>query len=643
MSERGVHVPLIVDWPRYRENYDKIGHENGGLVDFTDFLTTFVELAGGDLPEDRIQDGESLVAALKGEAAETERDMVLCHYWNFGRKKDDARTSIHTKIWKLYDDGSFYDLRSDLEEERPLTDDQLTEKAQTVRKQLKARMEEILTSSARKTRLAAKPQLDGTSRSPNVVLIMADDMGWGDVGYHGFDDVLTPNIDRIAAEGVQFSQGYVSASVCGPSRAGLLTGVYQQRVGAGENASATGYPNQQEERFKMSGLPTSQPTLAEMLRPRGYRCGMVGKWHLGVEKPLRPHHRGFNFYWGFLNGSHSYTGWEPKFANKKDQWPIFRNDRMLPAEQDVYLTDLFSDRAVNFIKHKPHDPFFLYLAYNAVHAPWQVPEKYLERTAHLDGGEDRRFFAAMILAMDDGIGRVLDTLDVEGIAGDTIVVFLSDNGSPRGQGLKPKPKDNALPRGETVMSNPGPHRGFKGDTYEGGTKVPFTIRWPGVIEPGSRYDHPVSALDIAPTVATAAGIGQTPAGHPFDGVDLLPFLKGGKGEARPHDVLYWRRDNDYAIRQGDWKLTWNDASGSLSIKLFHLADDPGEFHDLVATHPEKAQALQDLFDAWDSTMPDSVPWGGPGNRNRAYAGGERVDVAEFNANPPKRPPAKVRP
>tara|TARA_R110000850_G_scaffold141737_1_gene263703 strand:- start:40 stop:1497 length:1458 start_codon:yes stop_codon:yes gene_type:complete len=476
---------------------------------------------------------------------------------------------------------------------------------------------------------------------PNVVLIFADDMGWGDVGYHGFEDVITPNIDRIAAEGVQFSQGYVAASVCGPSRAGLMTGVYQQRVGAGENASATGFPDNMGERFRMSGLPTSQPTLAEILRPHGYRCGMIGKWHLGVEKPLRPHHRGFHYFRGFLNGSHSYTEWEMKFDDKKDKWPLFRNDEMVPPQENAYLTDLFSDYAVNFIKHKPDSPFFLYLAYNAVHHPWQVPEKYLERTKHLEGGEDRRFFAGMILAMDDGIGRVLDTLDEAGVADDTIVIFLSDNGSPRGQGLKPAPKDEMMARGETVMSNPGPHRGFKGDTYEGGIKVPFTMRWPGKIEGGSHYDWPVSALDIAPTVAAAVGVGQPNKGHPFDGVDLLPFLKGERDGDRPHDVLYWRRDNDYAVRQGDWKLSWNDASGPMKIMLFNLAEDPGEYHDVAHENPERAQAMQDQFDSWDSSMPDSRPWGGPGNRNREFGRGQRVDVKAYNQNPPARPPAKV--
>ncbi len=491
------------------------------------------------------------------------------------------------------------------------------------------------------TLLVSFPAISAAEK-PNVVLIMADDMGWGDVGYHGYKDVLTPNIDRIAKEGVQFSQGYVSASVCGPSRAGLLTGVYQQRMGAGENASATGFPDKMPERTRLSGLPTSQSTIAEILRPQGYRCGMIGKWHLGVEEPLRPNARGFNFFWGFLNGSHEYTAWEPKFAKKKGKWPIFRNNEMLPAQENIYLTDLFSDRAVGFIKHNTEKPFFLYLAYNAVHHPWQVPDNYLKRTKHLSDNKERNFFAGMILAMDDGIGRILKTLDEAGIANDTIVIFLSDNGSPRGQGLKPQKKDTSLVRGGTPMSNPGPHRGFKGDTYEGGTKVPFTIRWPGKIKAGSKYELPVSALDLAPTLAARMGIKAPIKGHPFDGVDLLPFLNGEKGDARPHEVLYWRRDNDYAVREGDWKLTWNDTSGTMSIKLFNLANDPGEHHDVAQNYSKIAQDLQDKFDTWDHAMPNSKPWGGPGNRNRAFANGNRMDVEKYNTTPPKRSPAKIR-
>lgn len=667
MLRDGTGVPCVMDWAKYRQAYEKMGHRHDDLIDFSDFFATILEVA--EVSADYPTDGVSFASRLRGEGTH-EREFIFCHYWRAGRDPKKARDAIHDGEFKLYSDGEFFDLSADSDELQPVDLKDAPETVVDAHRRLKKHYEELRgfspnvevassksfpnrtpteaeqTHEGRETdrpRKSAGPQAKAVSGSPNVVLIFADDMGWGDVGYHGYKDVLTPNIDRIAAEGVQFSQGYVSASVCGPSRAGLMTGVYQQRVGAGENASATGFPDNIPDRMKMSGLPVSQPTIAEILRPAGYRCGMIGKWHLGVEQPLRPHHRGFNYFFGFLNGSRDYTAWEPRFAQKKDKWPIFSNDRMLPAEENAYLTDRFSERAVGFINHNTQKPFFLYLAYNAVHHPWQVPEKYLERTKHLSDVEDRRFFAAMILAMDDGIGRVLKTLDDAGVADNTIVAFVSDNGSPRGQGLKHVAKDASVERHEgTLMSNPGPHRGYKGDTYEGGVKVPFAIRWPGKIKPGSRYDLPVSTLDIAPTVAATIGVSKPHKGHPFDGVDLLPFLNGDKGDARPHDVLYWRRDNDYAIRQGDWKLQWNDASGSMSIKLFNLADDPGEYKDLAAAEPERAQRMQNLFDAWDSPMPDSKPWGGPGNRNRSFTNGDRVDVAAYNRNPPRRPPAKVR-
>ena len=509
------------------------------------------------------------------------------------------------------------------------------------------------------------------ARQPNVIIVMADDMGWGDVGYHGYENVMTPNIDRIAREGVQFTQGYVTASVCGPSRAGLMTGVYQQRFGCGENPSSSGWPD--DCKYPMAGMPASQPTVAEMLKDQGYTCGMVGKWHLGVHPDLRPHSRGFDFYYGFLNGSHSYEEWTNEFAPNKSKWPVFRNNEMEPPRRDIYLTDLFSDEAVGFIERNHEKPFFLYMAYNAIHHPWEVPQKYLERTKNLTDSKNRNFIAAMILSMDDGVGRVYDVLERHKILDNTAIVFLTDNGSPRGQGLEHAPKDTSLERmdGMDFMSHT-PWRGFKGDVYEGGTRVPFCMRWPGVIEPGSKYDLPVSALDLAPTFLAAAdrcagahsvarprlgasadseealsssaaspnealqpsSICPRAGGGPgllFDGVDLLPYLQGKK-KGRPHDVMYWRRDNDYAIRKGDWKLQWNDARGTANITLFNLADDPEERNDLSAAMPEKAQALQDLFDEWDNALPDNEWWGGPGNRKR-----NRIDlsVAEFNAREDK--------
>ncbi|TWT84741.1 Arylsulfatase [Planctomycetes bacterium CA13] len=450
---------------------------------------------------------------------------------------------------------------------------------------------------------------------PNVVLIYADDMGWGDVGYHGVNDILTPNIDRLATDGVQFSQGYVSASVCGPSRSGLMTGVYQQRMGCGENPNTSGFPD--DPKFPFAGVPKSQPMLSEILQSAGYRCGMVGKWHLGLHESMRPHARGFDSYYGFLNGAHDYEKARPVFGKNKGLWPLFRNNKM-QGEYEGYLTDTFSDEAVRFIEGQrdTEQPFFLYVAYNAVHHPWQVPDKYLQRTKHLSDIEDRRFFAGMVLAMDDGVGRIMQALEKSGVSDDTLVMFISDNGSPRGQGLDHPTKDMQKERGDCTMSSPGPFRGFKGDTYEGGIRVPFVMRWPGKIKPGSRYDHPVVNLDVAPTILSQLGIKQTPQGFPFDGVDLMPYLSGKKEDQRPHDLLYWRRDDDYAIRNGDWKLAWNDAScpADSDTMLFNLVEDPGEHHDLSGKHADIKQQLQDQFDAWDSLLPPSQCWGSPKNR-----------------------------
>jgi arylsulfatase A-like enzyme len=458
------------------------------------------------------------------------------------------------------------------------------------------------------------------AQKPNVVMIYSDDHGWGDVGYHGYDDVLTPNIDALAAGGTQFSQGYVCASVCGPSRSGMLTGIYQQRVGV--------YGNYDE-----GGVPTDQPLIFEMLEREGYQCGVVGKWGIGqAQDALRPNSRGVDFFYGFLGGSHDYyRSGTVEGVGAKNEGPIFRNTEIEPPIQDSggYLTEMFTKEAVRFIEQAGEEPFCLYLAYNSVHAPWQVPDAYLERVQHLEAHDERKLFAAMLLVMDDGVGALMEALRKKGVADDTLVVFIGDNGSPRGQGIaQPKQKT----RGTTTMSSPGPLKGFKGDTYEGGIRVPFVMHWPGRIPAGETYVHPVLNLDVAATVMALCGVEAPWKGHSFDGVDLMPFVGGDKpADERPHEILYWRRGDDYAIRQGDWKLAWNDQGGPPTIQLYNLADDPGEWKDLSASEPERAQTLQNRFDAWDSALADNQSGKNPVNRNANYASGERIDVAEFNA------------
>lgn len=458
---------------------------------------------------------------------------------------------------------------------------------------------------------------------PNIVLILSDDHGWGDVGYHGYDDIMTPNIDRLAKEGTWFSQGYASASVCGPSRAGLLTGVYQQRMGV--------YGN-----WDQGGIPESQPTVFEMLKKAGYQTAAIGKWHVGAAREsLRPNSRDVDFFYGFLWGAHDYykSNTDPN-TKKKGERPIWRNTDIEPPVQDSngYLTEMFTDEAVGFIERADKNkPFFVYLAYNAVHHPWDVPQPYIDRVQGLDTHDERKLFAGMTLCMDDGVGAVMDALKKKGVDDNTLVVFMGDNGTPRGQGLiAPKQKK----RGECTMSNPGPFNGFKGDTYEGGIRVPTVVRWPGKIPAGREYEPPMIGLDWVATFLSINGVSNPWKGLNFDGVDLMPYITGQKTE-RPHNVLYFRRGDDYAIRKGDWKLLWcdsKDGSGTEMIELFDMANDSGEWNNVAAANPERAQALQDLFDEWDSQLADNQTGKNPKNRNSGFAKGRRVNVAGYNAN-----------
>jgi arylsulfatase A-like enzyme len=459
------------------------------------------------------------------------------------------------------------------------------------------------------------------ARNPNIVVILADDMGWGDVGYHGFEDVATPHIDKLAKSGTWFEQGYVTASVCGPSRAGLISGVYQQRFGFLGNG----------EKFI---VPLDQPTLAERLKARGYTTGMLGKWHVGHEKEELPNARGFDFYYGSLTGSHDYfkSSTDPH-EKKRALLPIYRNGEIEPRlqERGDNLTRAYGEEAVDFIGKNKDNPFFLYVAHNAVHYPWQAEDADIERLKKLKvHHEERRFFAAMVLALDDSVGMVMDALRKNGLERDTLVFFLSDNGSPNGQGFE-QPRQKK--RGETTMSSPGEWNGFKGDTYEGGIRVPFLMCWPGRVPAGESYPHPVSSLDIAATAMAVSSGPDLIQGLKLDGVSLIPYLTG-RAKERPHDVMYWRRGDDYAVRKGDWKLVYNDGkpTGSEKIELFNLKNDPGEWNDLAGGQPERAQLLQHLFDEWDSAQPDSMAGiASPQNRNRDYGKGRRVDVAEFNS------------
>ncbi|MEM8494820.1 MAG: sulfatase-like hydrolase/transferase [Planctomycetota bacterium] len=422
-------------------------------------------------------------------------------------------------------------------------------------------------------------------RPPNLVLIVTDDQGYRDVGFNGGTQIPTPNLDRIANEGVCFQQGYVTYAVCGPSRAGLITGQYQDRFGGSLNPTPNpAVPN--------NGVPLTEKNLAELLKPKGYTSMIVGKWHLGTYPNLRPLVRGFDEFYGFLSGGHDYFPENLTFETLEDvntKWGWYRT-KLLDQEQRVgttkYLTDELSDRAVDFIDRQKNAPFFLYLAYNAPHTPMQASEEYLARFSHIEN-EKRRTYAAMVASVDDGVGRVLDKLDEHGLAEDTLVVFLSDNGGAT---------NNA--------SNNYPLRGHKGSSYEGGIRVPFAMRWTGMMPAGVDYAHPVSALDVAGTIAAAAEV-DVAADKPLDGVDLVPFVTG-QADGRPHDTLVWRKYNpgEWVVRHGDEKLIHRKGV----YELFDIAADTGETNNLAEKRPERVAALKALFDAWAEPMvPPAYP------------------------------------
>lgn len=418
-----------------------------------------------------------------------------------------------------------------------------------------------LTASAESVGNGAASSANRPSAKPNLIIILTDDQGYHDVGFNGCKDIPTPNLDSIAANGVRFSNGYVSYSVCSPSRAGLLTGRYEERFGHERN------PQWQPENVH-SGLPLTETTLADALGKVGYHSGIIGKWHLGSHPALQPLKRGFDEFYGFLGGGHRYLPNELTFTdpvqakNEAESYrlKILRNDA--PVETTNYLTDEFSDEAVRFIERNRDRTFFLYLAYNAPHTPLEATEKYLSRFPNIKNPK-RRTYAAMISAVDDGVGRVLTELRRRGLAENTLVVYLSDNGGPTGA--------NA--------SNNHPLRGDKGSPWEGGWHVPFALQWPGHLTAGKVYEQPVLSLDIFATMAALVNVPTDPA-RPLDGVNLLPYLTGQKSGA-PHDTIYLRMYDKgaFAVRSGDDKLVIPKRGAA--PELFNLSRDIGESKNLA--------------------------------------------------------------
>ncbi len=427
---------------------------------------------------------------------------------------------------------------------------------------------------------------------PNFLFIVADDLGYADTGFTGSSIVDTPNLDRLASNGVIFSNGYVTHPYCGPSRAGLLTGRYQARFGMEINLSYSPYDLHQ-------GLPLDEKTFAQRLKSAGYHTGIIGKWHLGASEPYHPNNRGFDYFYGFLSGGHDYFPFmvnshpnlllpngQPHYShNEGGTLPLLRNTTS--AEFDEYLTTALSKDAARFIK-KSDQPFCLYLAYNAPHGPLHAPKDLIEKY-RLRGEElMRATYLAMIDSMDQGIGLIITALEAKGQLENTLLFFLSDNG-----GVAAKPGYES----ETWADN-SPYLNGKGSMREGGSHVPFIAHWPRGFPQGTTYKYPVSALDLTAT-AVALAKGDS-SGKPLDGVNLEPYVNQ-KITIAPHAALFWRANNgsSWCVRTPEAKLLF-DSHGVQQPELYDMANDPYESTNLIDKRPQLSKELATLWNEWNA-------------------------------------------
>lgn len=442
------------------------------------------------------------------------------------------------------------------------------------------------------------------AENPNILLIVADDMGYGDLSCYGSKQIKTPHLDQLAAQGVRCTDGYVSNSVCAPSRAGLLTGRYGSRFGFEHNLSKPDFLKPE-----YAGIPLEEPLISDRMKSLGYRTGIVGKWHLGESVDgHHPNARGFDFFFGMLGGSHNY------FPQPNKNKLMFNREKVTQI-RTPYLTDWFTLEAIDFIQgtgkaasEQKKAPWFLYLSYNTPHSPMQAKEEDIKKYAHIQP-KTRRIYCAMQHCMDENIGKIVATLKKLNQLENTLIVFISDNGGSV----------------EVSYAVNAPLRGTKGTYLEGGIRVPTIYHWPAKLKP-SVYKKPVISLDCMATFVAAAGGKPPKAGERtprqgvpqkkspiYDSVNLVPHFTG-ETTTDPHAFLAWRMAlRTSAIRMGDWKLI---QAASMETQLFNLAEDIGETQNLVHKHPEVVRRLIDQQTAWEVTF-ERVPmfmsapyWGG---------------------------------
>ena len=445
--------------------------------------------------------------------------------------------------------------------------------------------------------------------TPNIIVLLADDLGYGELSCQGNAEIPTPHIDSIAANGVRFTNGYVTGPNCSPSRAGFLSGRIPTRFGYENNP--IGHRNEDP----TIGLPADEVTIAETLQNAGYVTGLIGKWHQGGTAAYHPFRHGFEEFFGFMHEGHYFVpppwegvttmlrrktipgGGEGRWVGKKGliyhTWgnnepdydadnPIIRGGQ--PVVETEYLTDALTREAVDFIDRHDDKPFFLYLPYNAVHSPLQGADAYMRKFSHIEDIQ-RRIFAAMLANMDDSVGAVLKQLRKSGLEENTLVFFLSDNGGPTRE----------------LTSSNAPLRGQKGMMYEGALRVPFMVQWKGAIPAGKVYDNPVSSLDI---YATAAANAKAKAPKNIEGVNLIPFLTG-ENSGRPHETLFWRQGGKAGLRHGDLKLVRMGGRkdvGNAKWELYDLSKDLSEETNLAQSNPEKLAELIALWEEMNGEM-----------------------------------------